>query len=562
VSASTKYKSDLQIAQECNMRHIRDVARKLNIDEDDLEMYGKFKAKLPIQLIDEEKVQLSNLILVTAITPTPAGEGKTTTSIGLSEGLTRIGKKTTVVLREPSLGPVFGIKGGAAGGGYSQVVPMEDINLHFTGDFSAIEKANNLLSAIIDNNLQSRTESLGLDPRSIYWKRVMDMNDRSLRQITIGLGGTANGIPREDGFNITPASEIMAILCMCTGINDLKKKIGNIFVGFTMDRKPIYARDLNAQGAMAVLLKDAINPNLVQTLEGNPAIVHGGPFANIAQGTNTILATKMGMSLSDYVVTEAGFGADLGAEKFMNIKCVSAGIKPKAIVLVATIRALRHHGGAPKEEYNTPNLERVRKGLANLEKHIENAVKFGINPVVSINHFVTDSDEEVQLIISRCADLGVKAVLARGWELGGEGTTDLAQAVVASVESGTNNFKPLYDWGLPVKEKIETIAREVYGAVGVNYERQAIVDLKRIEKLGLSDLPICMAKTQKSLSDDESLRGRPEGFTVTVREFEFAAGAGFLIPILGKMMRMPGLPSHPASEGMDIDENGVISGLS
>tara|TARA_B110000091_G_C13772498_1_gene457351 strand:+ start:93 stop:1727 length:1635 start_codon:yes stop_codon:yes gene_type:complete len=544
------------------MRHIRDVARKLNIDEDDLEMYGKFKAKLPIQLIDEEKVQLSNLILVTAITPTPAGEGKTTTSIGLSEGLTRIGKKTTVVLREPSLGPVFGIKGGAAGGGYSQVVPMEDINLHFTGDFSAIEKANNLLSAIIDNNLQSRTESLGLDPRSIYWKRVMDMNDRSLRQITIGLGGTANGIPREDGFNITPASEIMAILCMCTGINDLKKKIGNIFVGFTMDRKPIYARDLNAQGAMAVLLKDAINPNLVQTLEGNPAIVHGGPFANIAQGTNTILATKMGMSLSDYVVTEAGFGADLGAEKFMNIKCVSAGIKPKAIVLVATIRALRHHGGAPKEEYNTPNLERVRKGLANLEKHIENAVKFGINPVVSINHFVTDSDEEVLLIISRCADLGVKAVLARGWELGGEGTTDLAQAVVASVESGTNNFKPLYDWGLPVKEKIETIAREVYGAVSVNYERQAIVDLKRIEKLGLSDLPICMAKTQKSLSDDESLRGRPEGFTVTVREFEFAAGAGFLIPILGKMMRMPGLPSHPASEGMDIDENGVISGLS
>ena len=544
------------------MRHIRDVARKLNIDEDDLEMYGKFKAKLPIKLIDEEKVQLSNLILVTAITPTPAGEGKTTTSIGLSEGLTRIGKKTTVVLREPSLGPVFGIKGGAAGGGYSQVVPMEDINLHFTGDFSAIEKANNLLSAIIDNNLQSRTESLGLDPRSIYWKRVMDMNDRSLRQITIGLGGTANGIPREDGFNITPASEIMAILCMCTGINDLKKKIGNIFVGFTMDRKPIYARDLNAQGAMAVLLKDAINPNLVQTLEGNPAIVHGGPFANIAQGTNTILATKMGMSLSDYVVTEAGFGADLGAEKFMNIKCVSAGIKPKAIVLVATIRALRHHGGAPKEEYNTPNLERVRKGLANLEKHIENAVKFGINPVVSINHFVTDSDEEVQLIISRCADLGVKAVLARGWELGGEGTTDLAQAVVASVESGTNNFKPLYDWGLPVKEKIETIAREVYGAVSVNYERQAIVDLKRIEKLGLSDLPICMAKTQKSLSDDESLRGRPEGFTVTVREFEFAAGAGFLIPILGKMMRMPGLPSHPASEGMDIDENGVISGLS
>ncbi len=544
------------------MRHIRDVASKLNIEEDDLEMYGKFKAKLPIALIEEEKVQKSNLVLVTAITPTPAGEGKTTTSIGLSEGLNRIGKNTTVVLREPSLGPVFGIKGGAAGGGYSQVVPMEDINLHFTGDFSAIEKANNLLSAMIDNNLQSRTESLGLDPRSIYWKRVMDMNDRSLRQITIGLGGTANGIPREDGFNITPASEIMAILCMCTGINDLKKKIGNIFVGFTMDRKPIYARDLNAQGAMAVLLKDAINPNLVQTLEGNPAIVHGGPFANIAQGTNTILATKMGMTLSNYVVTEAGFGADLGAEKFLNIKCGYAGIKPKAIVLVATIRALRHHGGAPKDEYNTPHLERVRKGMANLEKHIENAVKFGIKPVVSINHFVTDSEEEVQLVINRCDDLGVKAVLARGWELGGEGTTDLALAVVASVESGNNHFKPLYDWGLPVKDKIETIAREVYGAVSVNYERQAILDLKRIEKLGLTGLPICMAKTQKSLSDDEGLRGRPEGFTVTVREFEFAAGAGFLIPILGKMMRMPGLPSHPASEGMDIDEQGVISGLS
>ncbi|MFT5246288.1 MAG: formate--tetrahydrofolate ligase [Litorivivens sp.] len=562
MTTSTKYKSDLQIAQECKMSHIRDVASKLSIEEDNLEMYGKYKAKLPINLIDEGKVQQSNLVLVTAITPTPAGEGKTTTSIGLSEGLNLIGKKTTVVLREPSLGPVFGIKGGAAGGGYSQVVPMEDINLHFTGDFSAIEKANNLLSAIIDNNLQSRTESLGLDPRSIYWKRVMDMNDRALRQITIGLGGTANGIPREDGFNITPASEIMAILCMCTGINDLKEKIGNIFVGFTMDRKPIYARDLNAQGAMAVLLKDAINPNLVQTLEGNPAIVHGGPFANIAQGTNTILATKMGMSLSDYVVTEAGFGADLGAEKFMNIKCGYAGIKPKAIVLVATIRALRHHGGAPKEEYNTPNLDRVRNGMANLEKHVENAKKFGINPVVSINHFVTDSDEEVQLIISRCAELGVQAVLARGWEFGGEGTKDLAKAVVASIESGSNDFKPLYDWGLPVKEKIETIAKEVYGAVGVNYERQATIDLKRIEKLGLSGLPICMAKTQKSLSDDESLRGRPEGFTVTVREFEFAAGAGFLIPILGKMMRMPGLPAHPASEGMDIDENGVISGLS
>ncbi|MCB0760575.1 MAG: formate--tetrahydrofolate ligase [Flavobacteriales bacterium] len=558
----TKYKSDLEIAQACKMQHIRDIAAKLNIQEDDLEMYGKYKAKLPIRLIDNDKVKECKLVLVTAITPTPAGEGKTTTSIGLSEGLNRIGKQTTVVLREPSLGPVFGIKGGAAGGGYSQVVPMEDINLHFTGDFAAVEKANNLLSALIDNNLQSRTRNLGLDPRSIYWKRVMDMNDRSLRDITIGLGGTANGIPRQDGFNITPASEIMAILCMATGIADLKEKLGNIFVGFTMDRKPIYARDLNAHGAMALLLKDAINPNLVQTLEGNPAIIHGGPFANIAQGTNTILATKMGMSLSDYVVTEAGFGADLGAEKFMNIKCGYAGIGPSALVLVATIRALRHHGGSPAEEYNVPNVERVRAGLANLDKHIENAKKFGLTPVVSVNHFVTDSQEEVDLVIARCAELGVKAVLARGWEFGGEGTTDLAHAVVESIESGKNNFKPLYDWKLPVKEKIETIAKEVYGAVAVNYEKKAVLDLKRIDNLGLNHLPVCMAKTQKSLSDNEKLYGRPENFEVTIREFEFAAGAGFVIPILGAMMRMPGLPAVPASEGMDIDENGVVSGLS
>jgi formate--tetrahydrofolate ligase len=556
------FPSDLEIAQACKLNHINDIAAKLKISVDDLEHYGKFKAKLPLNLIDEDKVKKAKLVLVTAITPTPAGEGKTTTSIGLTEGLNKIGKKATVVLREPSLGPVFGIKGGAAGGGYAQVVPMEDINLHFTGDFSAIEKANNLLAALIDNNLQNKQNNLGLDPRSIYWKRVMDMNDRALRDITIGLGGTANGIPRQDGFNITPASEVMAILCMSKNIEDLKTKLGNIFVGFTYDRKPIYARDLKAQGAMAILLKDAIKPNLVQTLEGNPAIIHGGPFANIAQGTNTIIATKMGLTLSEYVVTEAGFGADLGAEKFMNIKCAYANLQPHAMVLVATVRALRHHGGAKKEEYNTASMERVQKGFENLEKHIENCKKFGINPVVAINHFPTDSEEELQYVIDQCAKLGTKAVIARGFAQGGDGMKELANAVVAEVESGNNNFKPLYDWSLPVKEKIEKIATEIYGADGVQYTKEAEANLRTIERLGLAGLPLCMAKTQKSFSDDESKVGRPRGFKVTVREFEFAVGAGFIIPILGEMMRMPGLPPNPASENMDIDANGVISGLS
>ncbi|MBL4650929.1 MAG: formate--tetrahydrofolate ligase, partial [Aureispira sp.] len=446
-----KFLTDIEIAQKNEMNHIKYVAEKLNIEEDDLEYYGKYKAKLPLSLIDEVKVAKGNLILVTAMTPTPAGEGKTTTSIGLTEGLNKIGKKTTVVLREPSLGPVFGIKGGAAGGGYAQVVPMEDINLHFTGDFSAVEKANNLLSALIDNNIQSKTRSLGIDPRTIVWKRVMDMNDRALRQITIGLGGTGNGIPREDGFNITPASEVMAILCMVKNMEDLKEKLGNIFIGFTLDRKPIYARDLKAQDAMAILLKDAIKPNLVQTLEDNPAIIHGGPFANIAQGTNTIIATKMGLSLSDYVVTEAGFGADLGAEKFLNIKCVAAGLKPKAVVLVATIRALRHHGGAPKEEYNTASVERVKNGFENLQKHIENCRKFGLNPVVAINAFPSDTIAEVELIQAECKAMGVQAIVANGWADGGNGMIDLASAVVDEIDSNRNEFKPLYDWNLPVK---------------------------------------------------------------------------------------------------------------
>jgi formate--tetrahydrofolate ligase len=544
------------------MKPISEVSQKLGIAPNQIEMYGQFKAKLPLSLIDDEKVKQAKLVLVTAMTPTPAGEGKTTVSIGLNEGLNKIGKNSMVVLREPSLGPVFGIKGGAAGGGHSQVVPMEDINLHFTGDFSAIEKANNLLAALIDNNIQSKSRTLKIDPRTVLWKRVMDMNDRALRDITIGLGGVGNGIPRQDGFNITAASEVMAILCMCNNISDLKEKLGNILIGFTFNKEPVYARQLNAEKAMAILLKDAIKPNLVQTLEGNPAIIHGGPFANIAQGTNTIIATKMGLSLSDYVVTEAGFGADLGAEKFLDIKCGYGNLSPKAVVIVATIRALRHHGGASKEEYNDPNVERVKTGFANLKRHIENVQKFGIKPVVAINNFISDSAEEVELIKKLCADMGVKAVLSEGWAKGGEGTQDLAKAVAESAESGENKFVKLYDWNDSIESKINTIAREIYRAKEVEYSPEAKRSMRMIESLGQDKLPICMAKTQKSFSDDEKLLNAPEGFTVTVREFELAIGAGFLIPILGKMMRMPGLPAVPASEGMDIDENGVITGLS
>ena len=554
--------SDISIAQSVQLQHINDVAKKLNISSDDLEHYGKFKAKLPLKLINESAIEKSNLILVTALTPTPAGEGKTTVSIGLNEGMNTLGKKSIVVLREPSLGPVFGIKGGAAGGGYSQVVPMEDINLHFTGDFNAVEKANNLLSSLIDNNLQSKKRGLNIDPRTIVWKRVIDLNDRSLRNITIGLGGTSNGIPRQDGFNITAASEVMAILCMSKNIEDLKQKLGNIFIGYTFNREPIYARDLNAENAMALLLKDAIKPNLVQTLEHNPAIIHGGPFANIAQGTNTIIATKMGMSLADYTITEAGFGADLGAEKFLNIKCDYAQLKPKVVVMVATIRALRHHGGASKEEYDTPNLERVKQGFENLEKHLENMQKFGLSRVVAINHFPTDSNEEIDWLIQACEALGIKAVVSKGWADGGNGTTNLAKAVIQEIDNNSSNFKPLYQKNDTIKNKIETIAKEIYGAEGVNYSTQAERGLRSIEKLNLSGLPICMAKTQKSFSDQEKLHGRPTNFSVTVREFEIAAGAGFIIPILGNMMLMPGLPSIPASESMNIDENGIVSGLS
>ena len=556
------FPTDLEIAQSAQIKHIREIADKINIDREDLEYYGKYKAKIPLKYINEEKIKQSKLILVSAINPTPAGEGKTTISVGLCDGLNKVGKKTISVLREPSLGPVFGIKGGAAGGGYAQVIPMVDINLHFTGDFSAVEKANNLLSALIDNNLQDKKKNLNIDPRTIVWKRVMDMNDRSLRHIVIGLGGSTNGITREEGFNITPASEIMAILCLSKDFEDLKNRLGNIFVGYTFDKNPIYARDLKAQGAMAILLKDAIRPNLVQTLEGNPAILHGGPFANIAQGTNTIIATKMGLSLADYVVTEAGFGADLGAEKFMHIKGHYGNLKPDAYVIVATIRALRYHGGAKKGEYESPNLQAVEKGIENLKKHVENAFKFGLSPVIAINHFATDSQEEINFVIAECRKLGVKAILADEFVHGGEGMKDVANAVLESIEEGKNNFRRLYELDDTVENKIETIAKEVYGADAVVFSQKAKNQLKSIYDLGLDKLPICMAKTQKSLSDDEKKIGRPTGFKVTVREFEFAAGAGFIIPILGDMMRMPGLPSTPAAEGMDIDKHGNITGLS
>lgn len=554
-------KSDIQIAQSIKQQPITKVAEKLNINLDSLDLYGKYKAKLPLELINEEKIAKCKLILVSAISPTPAGEGKTTTSIGLSEGLNRIGKKTTVVLREPSLGPIFGIKGGAAGGGWSQVLPMEEINLHFTGDFSAVEKANNLLSALIDNNLQNKKFSLNLDPRTIEWKRVMDMNDRSLRKIVVGLGGTANGIPRETGFDITAASEIMAILCLSKDLEDLKNRMGNIFIGYTMDKKPIYARDLKAQGAMAALLKDAIRPNLVQTIEGNPAIIHGGPFANIAQGTNTILATKMGMSLSNYVVTEAGFGFDLGAEKFLNIKCRTAGISPNAVVIVATVRALKYHGGQSLKALGEPNPKAVAKGCSNLEKHLENAQHFGLPAVVAINRFVADTEEELQIIRDKCKTLGVSAIDSDVWAKGGEGALQLAETVASLADNWNKPFVPTYEWNWGVEEKINAIATNIYGAKNVEYTVDAKADIKRINTLGLSHLPICVAKTQKSLSDNPELIGRPKDFTLKVREIEIAAGAGFIIPITGEMMRMPGLPDSPASENIDIDNFGKIDGL-
>jgi formate--tetrahydrofolate ligase len=555
-------KSDIEIAQAAEIKPIVEIAEKLGIDADDLELYGKHKAKLPLHLINDEEVKKKKLILVTAITPTPPGEGKTTTSIALTEGLNRIAKKTTVVLREPSLGPVFGMKGGAAGGGNSQVIPMEDINLHFTGDFSAIEKANNLLAAMIDNNVQSKSDNLGIDPRTVVWKRVMDMNDRSLRNIITSLGGLSGGYPREGGFDITAASEIMAILCLSNSLEDLKEKMGNIYIGDTYEKKAVYARDINAHGAMAILLKDAIKPNLVQTLEGNPAIIHGGPFANIAQGTNSVIGTKMGLSLSDYVVTEAGFGADLGAEKFIDIKCHYAGLTPHTIVLVATVRALKYHGGMGLKDLTNPSVTHLKKGLANLEKHIENIQHYGVPAVVSINKFSSDSKEELDLLVNACEKLGVGVAICEGWEKGGAGAEELAEEVVKSAEAFTGSCTPVYDMNASIEEKVEAVAKKIYGAGSVVFQPKARTMIKRIGELGLDKLPVCIAKTQNSLSDNTKLLGRPEGFELTVREVEIAAGAGFIIPVTGFMLRMPGLPSKPAAINMDIDSNGKVRGLS
>ena len=554
--------TDIDIARSASLEDIRAIAKKINISEEHLELYGKHKAKLPLHLIDPEKIKQSKLVLVSAISPTPAGEGKTTTSIGLTQALNNIGRPATVVLREPSLGPVFGIKGGATGGGYAQVLPMEDINLHFTGDFSAIEKAHNLLSALIDNNIQSKSRSIGIDPRSVTWKRVMDMNDRALRQVVVGLGGTSSGIPRETGFDITAASEIMAILCLAENRKDLKTRLGNIFIGFSFDKKPIYARDLNAHGAMAALLKDAICPNLVQTINGNPAIIHGGPFANIAQGTNSVIATKMGMSLSPTVITEAGFGFDLGAEKFFDIKCQSAGLKPHMVVLVATVRAVKYHGGGDLKNLAAPDPEAVRKGLSNMEKHLENVRHFNLPAVVALNRFTTDTEEELQIIKDKCRSMGIGAYDSEVWAKGGDGALELAEKVKEILDQEeVSKFTPLYEWDTPIESKIDTVATKIYGAKGVEYTTQAKRDLRKINRLGLNHLPVCMAKTQKSLSDNPKLLGRPKDFTITVRNIEIAAGAGFVVPITGDIMRMPGLPATPSAENIDIDEAGNISGL-
>lgn len=554
-------KSDIEIAQGAPIKHIMEIAEMLGISHHDLELFGKYKAKIPLHLIDNEKIKKSNLILVTAITPTPAGEGKTTTSIGLAQALNRLGRKTIVVLREPSLGPVFGIKGGAAGGGFSQVIPMEDINLHFTGDISAVEKAHNLLAALIDNNIQSKDGKLGIDPRTIEWKRVIDMNERSLRDIVIGLGGTTEGVPRQSGFNITAASEVMATLCVANDISDLKERLGNIFIGYTYDDKPVFARDLKAHGAMAALLKDAIKPNLVQTLEGTPAIIHGGPFANIAQGTNSIIATRTGLSLSEFVVTEAGFASELGAEKFFDIKSQFGNLKTNAVVLVATIRALKYHGGAKLASLQSENLEALKRGFENLDKHIENMKYFGFNPVVAINRFDTDTDPEISLLGEHCQSQNVRFSVNESWAKGGEGATDLGRKVLEAVTDCPSCFKPLYDLSWPFEEKIETICKKMYGADHVEYTVKAKNQLEKIEKLGMGNLAVCIAKTQKSLSDDPNKRGRPTGFTVKIREVELSSGAGFIVPIAGTIMRMPGLPANPSAEKIDIDKDGKISGL-
>ena len=554
-------KTDIQIAQEATMFPIKDVAASIGIKEDDLELNGKYKAKISDELINRTKKNPDGkLILVTAINPTPAGEGKTTTSVGLGEAFGRLGKKALIALREPSLGPCFGIKGGAAGGGYAQVVPMEDLNLHFTGDFHAITSANNLLAALLDNHIQQGNE-LGIDPRQIVWKRCMDMNDRVLRNIVVGLGSKMDGMVREDHFVITVASEIMAILCLADDMADLKKRLGRIIVAYTFDGKPVTADDLQATGSMAALLKDALKPNLIQTLEHTPAIVHGGPFANIAHGCNSVRATKTALKLADYVITEAGFGADLGAEKFFDIKCRMAGLKPDAVVLVATIRALKYNGGVPKDELSSENLDALKAGIVNLEKHIENLHKFGVPVVVTLNSFVTDTKAETDFVEQFCKERGCEFALSEVWEKGGEGGIDLANKVLETIEHKESNFKVLYDDSLSLKEKIETVAKEIYGADGVTYSPAAERELKRITDLGMGDFPVCMAKTQYSLSDDAKKLGRPSGFKINVREVYASAGAGFVVAENGSIMTMPGLSKKPAAYGIDVDDNGVITGL-
>ena len=554
------YKSDIEIAQSVQMKNITEIARTAGIEPEYLEQYGSYKAKIDLSLLKENKSD-GKLVLVTAITPTPAGEGKTTTTIGLSDGLRKIGKNVMVALREPSLGPVFGIKGGAAGGGYAQVVPMEDINLHFTGDFHAIGAANNLLAAMLDNHIY-QGNALNIDPRRITWKRCVDMNDRQLRFITDGLGGRVNGVPREDGYDITVASEVMAVLCLSSSMTDLKERLSRLIVGYTYDEKPVTAGDLKAAGAMAALLKDALKPNLVQTLEGTPALVHGGPFANIAHGCNSVIATRMALKLGDYAITEAGFGADLGAEKFLDIKCRYAGLTPSAVVVVATVRALKMHGGVPKTELSEENLEALERGIPNLLKHVSNIKDvYGLPSVVAVNRFPTDTDAEIDLIIEKCRQLGVNVRLSTVWADGGDGGVELAREVVRLCEEETPDFRFSYELDETVEEKLDHIAQRVYGGNGVTLTAAAKKQLDRINALGYDKLPVCMAKTQYSLSDDPTKLGAPKDFTVTVRELKISAGAGFIVALTGSIMTMPGLPKSPAAERIDVDENGVISGL-
>lgn len=555
------FKSDIEIAQEAVVQDIREIAKKLNLTEEDLDLYGKYKAKVDYNLMKRETGKKAKLILTTAINPTPAGEGKTTTTIGVADGLAKLGKNTLVALREPSLGPVFGVKGGAAGGGYAQVVPMEDINLHFTGDFHAIGAANNLLATMIDNHIY-QGNALDIDPRRITWRRAMDMNDRQLRFITDGLGGKANGFPREDGFDITVASEVMAAFCLASDIMDLKERLGRIIIGYSRKGEPITAAQLNANGAMAALLKDALKPNLVQTLEGTPAFVHGGPFANIAHGCNSVIATKMAMHFADYVVTEAGFGADLGAEKFLDIKCRMSDLKPDAVIIVATVRALKYNGGVKKDQLNNENLEALENGLPNLLKHVENITKvFKLPAVVAINKFPLDTEAELQLVKDKCKELGVNVALSEVWAKGGEGGEELAKEVLRLIDENEGKFEFAYDENQPIKEKINAIATKIYGADGVDYTPNAEKQILEIEKIGYDKLPICMAKTQYSLTDDQTKLGRPTGFKITVRNIKVSAGAGFLVALTGEIMTMPGLPKAPAAEKIDVDSTGKIAGL-